>query len=544
MRRFFSKALSILCSAAITFSMSGGIFASSDWEHIGYMGDLNRDREITMADLVIMSKHLHGTQPLSNENSYHVRNSFIGIHGADGFQAGEYFVTADINQDGQVDVFDMIELRKAILNESALYVWEWESEQNLPEGNLENYGEFIGAPVQDVNKFLPSQGEAKLLIIYADFEDCKYDYYPSCELIEKIAFGSEDTSSRMYPFESASAFYSRSSKGAMHLSGNAYPYTAKESVKNYYKVPGQKKLLTEALAELDVKVDYHDYDGNNDGYIDTVLLVVPKEAGDETWWPAAVQFSNDTYKYDGLQIGHMITGNCQIQSERDYRDFTSTILHEMGHCMGLPDYYLYDAGDDHDGLHGTAGSEMMDDSGGDFSCVSKLQLGWYKQNQVIKYEPYEGYEDYYLYNAQSDMGNTLIIPCGEMDDRYHCECIMVEYTTKDGNNSSPPWYVPMGEGVRIYHADMTLYDNGWWVSYKYASGSEFTNDYKGRRFIRLVNDSEKDNILQTGDSVDLSTEGFGWYDENDEATIDPRIRITVGEMNGDYCTITVENKLI
>lgn len=37
----------------------------------------------------------------------------------------------------------------------------------------------------------------------------------------------------------------------------------------------------------------------------------------------------------------------------------------MGHCMGLPDYYLYnvDASDiDKEGLHGKAGIELMDDA--------------------------------------------------------------------------------------------------------------------------------------------------------------------------------------
>lgn len=542
MRVFLKKALSLLCSAALTVTASGAFSASADWEHIGYMGDLNRDKDVTLADLVIMSRHLHGVEPLSNANSYHVKKSFIGIHGADGFQAGEYFVTADINQDGQVDVFDMIQLRKNIISQDNPWIWQWESEQNLPGDPLEDYGEFIGAPVDDVEKYLPSHGEAKLLIIYADFEDCKYEYNPSPEDIERIAFGPEDESSNMYPFESATAFYARSSKGSMHLSGNAFPYTAKESVKNYHLVPGQKKLVTEALAELDAKVDFHDYDGDNDGFIDTVLLIVPKEAGDETWWPAAVPFSNDAYKYDGLQIGHMITGNCQINSATDYRDFTNTILHEMGHCMGLPDYYLYDVEGDHDGLHGTAGSEMMDDSGGDFSCVSKLQLGWYKKDQVMIFEPTEELNNYTLYNAQSERGNTLIIPCGELDDRYHCECIMLEYTTKDANNSSPPWYVQIGEGVRAYHADMTLHDNGWWVSYKYASGSEFTNNYNGRRFIRLINDYKGDNIFKPFDFLSYFTEGFAWYDENDEATKDVKMEIMVGNMDGESCTLTIQSK--
>ena len=120
--------------------------------------------------------------------------------------------------------------------------------------------------------------------------------------------------------------------------------------------------------------------------------------------------------------------------------------------------------------------------------------------------------------------------------------MMIEYTTKDGNNSAPPWYVQMGSGVRIYHADTTLYDNGWWVSYKYANSSEFAGDHEGRRFIRLINDAKKDNILKSGDVIDSNTPGFCWYDSSGRDTADTGLVVEIGEKTNDSYTITIRKK--
>ena len=535
------RILSILCSAIVAAAAVLPFTASADWEHIGYMGDVNNDGVLDTADLVTLSKHLHGIAPLTDKNSYFVDESYVGINGGDGFQAGEYFVTADIDQNGEIDVFDLIQLRKAIISNNWQWVWKWQSVTDVPTEPLENYGEYIGAPVNDVFKFMPSQGTGRMVIIYADFADTKFSYEPSMEEVEKIAFGEEDTSSPLYPWESASAFYKRSSKGAMELSGKAYRYTAKYPEAHYQKVRGQKELLTEACSALNTQINFKDFDGNKDGFIDTIAVIVPGTANRDTWWPASVQFNNDKYYYDGMDIGHMITGNCQIDGPDDYSNFTTTLLHETGHCMGLPDYYLYGISDDFDGMHGTAGSELMDDTGGDFSCVSKLQLGWYKTDQVQVYEPSSEPQSFTLYNAQSDKGNTVIIPCGELDGRYHGEFMMIEYTTKDANNSQPPWHVSIGNGIRVYHVDTTLYDNGFYLAYRYTGTLDFNDNYNGRRVIRIIDDVEKDNLYRTGDVIDGNILGFHWYDGKGRQTIDTGLVIEVGENNGDSYQITIKN---
>ncbi|MDE6785163.1 MAG: dockerin type I repeat-containing protein, partial [Ruminococcus sp.] len=56
-------------------------------------GDINKDGEVSAADLILLSKHLLNESPLS----------------------AEYLADADMNGDGRTDTFDLILLRKALI---------------------------------------------------------------------------------------------------------------------------------------------------------------------------------------------------------------------------------------------------------------------------------------------------------------------------------------------------------------------------------------------------------------------------------------------
>ena len=516
-------------------------YAARSWHQIGFMGDLNNNAALETDDVAIMAAHLLGRQPLTNENSYYIENSFIGIHGADGKQYGDYFVTADLDENGQIDAADLTLQKRSLLNNDFKIVWRWYEDQaphqtDPPEG-------FIGPPVAPVTKYLPSQGSAKLLILYVDFPDCHYTYEPGIQQIEEIAFGESDPDDPNYPFDCARGFYERASKGAMQLSGKAFRYTAQHRVSSYKEAAGRQALMAEACRALDAQYDFSEFDGDQDGYIDATLLSVPTEAGNENWWPCAGAYGHDDFRIDGKMFGHFITSNAQIDSITKYYNFNSKIIHEMGHCMGLPDYYLYvDANDDNQGMHGTAGFELMEDNSTDLSCVSKLQLGWYSPEQILTYLPEYGEQTFTLYNAQTNSGNTVIIPYSSQDSKYHGEYMMLEYATQTGNNSQPEWWVKTGSGVRVFHADTTLYDNGWGIVYKYCSGSEFTENNQGRRCIRIIDDRDTDNFYHPGQVIDGSISGFHWYDAQNRETVETGLKITVGTITNDSCTVTIRPK--
>lgn len=517
------------------------VHAARAWHPIGYMGDLDNNAQTEHADAEIMVSHLLAEKPLTDQNSYYVANSFIGIHGADGKQYGDYFVTADMDENGVIDARDLSLQKHWMLKNDPRIVWRWYDDQtpaqtDPPEG-------FIRPPVAPVTKYLPSQGDAKLLILYVDFPDIRYTYEPSLAQIEQIAFGESDPENPNYPFDSARGFYERASKGAMKLSGKAFRYTARQPAANYWDVAGRQALMAEVVRALDAQNDFSVFDGDGDGYIDTTLLSVPTEAGNENWWPCAGAYGHDELVIDGKKFGHFITSNAQIDSSTKYYNFNSKITHEMGHCLGLPDYYLYvGTNEDNQGMHGKAGFELMEDNSTDLSCVSKLQLGWYSPEQILTYSPEGGEQTFTLYNAQTNSGNTIIIPRKQESSNYHGEYMMLEYTTQTGNNSQPEWWVHIGSGVRVLHADTTLLDNGWGIVYKYANGSEFTEDYKGRRFIRIIDDRDTDNFYHAGQVIDGSISGFHWYDAQNRETVETGLEITVGKISGDSVTVTIRPK--
>ena len=538
--------------------------AMADWQQIGVMGDLNNDGQTNVADLVLITQHINSQIKLTKENMYHVNNAYIGINGRDGFQAGQYFCTADVNEDGVVDVFDLIIMRKYVVDAWAEPVWQWFNDETPQETTVateivtttttadsENVtttttttvtvtpsdDSLITPPINDLTKNVPSQGEGDIVIFYVDFPDCKYKYDPSVEQIEQAAFGAENMSVGSYPFDSISAFYNRSSNGISQLKGKAFRYTAKENITSYDN--DKQKLLKECYKAFEDSVDFTQFDGDRNGVIDATIITVPEESDDDAWWACAGPSGLDGFKVDGMEVGHLITGDCEISSASNWRNFVSSYCHEIGHSMGLPDYYRYNAGDDFEGLHGLAGIELMDDALSDFGAVSKLHLGWYRNNQINVYD-YSGSQTYTLSGSQTDNPNCLIIPCGELDSSYHSEYFVVEYNTNDRNNAfMRDVYYNGGSGIRVYHVSAETYDNGYWTSFRYESGGSFDN---GRRFIRITNDvAEYDNYYHTGDVIDSSVSGFCWYDDNQSETVDPKVKITVGELTENGYSITVEN---
>ena len=560
-----------LSSAAVTFAAAAAslsLSAGAAWERIAPLGDLNSDNKVNVADMVVLSRHLHGTEELGERGVFRTlaeKQYAIEQNDHTTKDAVINFSTiqrADVNQDGVVDVLDLIRMRKCLISaEKYEYIAEWHPDiitttttttATTTSTTTTTIApppkkDFISAPVYDMYGTLPSQGESRLLIFYVDFPDCKFSYEPTMERVEEIAFGPENRESDMYPFESFSAFYARSSKGDMRLSGNAYRYTCKKNISSYEGDVYKSDFTTEVIKNMNDIVDYSRFDADNDGVVDAILFCVPGSSDEDEWWPCAGGYYGDYWlRLDGKTFGHVITGNADITSDSDYIDFTTTYLHEMGHCMGLPDYYLYER-DDFEGLNGSAGYDLMDEAYSDFTAISKLMLGWYREDQIMVYDSSKGEQSFTLTNAQTNEGNCLIIPRGQLDPEYKSEYFILEYSTLEGNNSkvkSHFWWRPTGSGVRLLHIEATEMDDGWRKYFMYESGNhEYTNHDDGKRFIRLVNDgADKDNFLRNGSVVDSSVSGFMWYNDNGVLAVDPQLTIKVSRgARGEY-TVTVAPK--
>ncbi|MGN0622026.1 MAG: dockerin type I domain-containing protein [Porcipelethomonas sp.] len=562
----FGKWKAAVSAVFISAAMAAGMITAQTGSaelFKSYLGDVNTDTIINSEDVVKLSRSLLGTETIEGEIACSL---------------------ADLNRDDMVNTYDLIILKRCVMGvrecteftagdpdptEPTEAPTEVPTEEpttepvvtttvpvettvtttTVPVTETTEQADFINAPIAEIDSSLPSQGEANLVIFYVDFPDCTYGSAEmTAEQVQSIAFGEENTSDKNYPFESMSAFFDRSSKGSMQLDGKVFRYTTKENRASYDT--DKVKLAEECYEAFREQDDFGKYDGDNDGYIDATLFTVPEAAGDDNWWPCAGAFGDPDYTVDGVKVGHIITGNAQIVSLTDYSNFNSSYLHEMGHCMGLPDYYLYSS-QDFDSMHGPSGYELMDaDAFSDFGAFSKLMLGWYRENQISVYDKSQGSLSFELSNAQSDDGNCVIIPMSDLNGRYASgEYFVIEYATGTGNNdvtSNRRWQ-ETSEGIRIYHVKPDIYDNGWWKYFKYSNGSEFTDsdgdgqsDDDGIRLIRLVNEGEENGAFTSGAVINSSTPGFGWYDENEAEAVDPGVTIKVGELKDGKYTITIE----
>ena len=488
----------------------------SENENGYYLGDIDGNGRVEINDAVLLQKWV-----LSAPGTY-----------LPNWKAG------DLCADDILDVFDLCMLKHKIVSGEEP---EWIPGEAVPVEDPQDPGNFITANMAKHGASLPTQGDAKLVVFYVDFPDCKYDYAPSTEELDQISFGAANESNPCYPFESFSAFYGRASKGSMNFDGKVFRYTTKENQAAYDE--NKVKIAEECYEAFKDQVDFSQFDGNGDGRIDATLFTVPNKAGDTNWWPCAGAFGDPNYRVDGVGVGHIITGNAQVRSTSDYVDYISSYCHELGHCTGLPDYYLFTNPNDSEGMHGTAGIELMDtDAGSDFGAFSKLMEGWYREKQMQVYDASQGTQTFTLSNAQTGEGNCIIIPNGKLADDYFSEYFIIEYASKDGNNSgvgkNTAWWVRPGDGVRIYHIDATT-EYGWNNYFRYASGSEFTNKDTGRRLIRIIDDTDTDNFYHTGDVINRNISGFHWYDANGQQTVDTGLTVTIGEFKDDKYTITI-----
>ena len=513
-----------------------------EWKNIGCMGDLDGDRELTQKDLALLSDHLLGKNELTLKNAYKVGDSFIGINGADGFQPGEYLITADINQDGAIDTYDLALMRQEINDNSPLMVWKWQYTQRESPG-IKPPENFIYPSVYELYGSMPSQNSGRLLIFYVDFPDCKYTYEPTEAELDKIAFGEKDMMNSNYPFESIRAFMKRSSENVMDLSGRSYRYRTIHEKSFYEGDKWHVALIDEIIEGFRNKIDFSSFDGDNDKSVDSILISVPNAAGDDDWWPKAGVYGGKKDMIDDeMYLDHIIVGNSEVKSATDHSDFVSSYCHELGHCMGLPDYYTYTKNElgDYQGMHGSAGFELMDDANCDFGALSKLMLGWYNTWSVYVWDPRDADYEIPLFNAQADRGNCIIIPGKDFDDEnYRSEFFIIEYTTLKGNNTAlkKQWWRRTGEGIRIYHVSAELNDNYRYRSWKYVSGNDAATDYdKGRRFIRLVGEGDDmtDNLFHDGDVIDSSTPGFAWYGPDGKEDQPVGVKINVMADEGSY----------
>ena len=227
-------------------------------------------------------------------------------------------------------------------------------------------------------------GAGRVLALRVSFPDYSFADDDTLEALDALINGGGASA---FPYESLHAYYQRASYGALDISGTAVDYQAKHE-RSYYQ-HDINLLFVEALDALDETLDLSQFDGNGDGYIDCVYLhfAGPDAGWGSTWWSqewtVPQQAPPEVYErsWDGKRLWNacLLADNCAADMA------ASTLIHETGHVLGLPDLYSYRRSTI--GLSGRSGCltfDLMDNNAGDTNAFFKWMLGWVDEGKVVR----------------------------------------------------------------------------------------------------------------------------------------------------------------
>lgn len=445
-------------------------------------GDLDGDMMLTHADASLLCAYLTGT--------------------ADAEGAWE---NADLDGNGAVNAVDLTLLKRRILTKP-----------------------LITPAVEQVFHCLPSTGNVRIPVFTVSFPDAALTQLGDdpAKTAAEYAFGAADPDSYAYPMESITAFYDRASYGRLHITGDAFHYSAKQSYTYYMEKP--TLLVDELLAAYDGEIDFREYDSDGDSMLDGIIIILPDET---EHWPYTIR-NIGRYKPDGLNVGKYCIGALRSYTRAG---FNSTWVHELGHAMGLPDYYKYQHEEEESmyGMNGSAGWELMDDGAGDYSAFSKLLLGWLREDEV---QIYQGGTQTFSLTSMQQSPACIVIPRGDLNG-FTGEYFVIEYNTAEADYTAgflrgERFTIFQRGGIRILHCLPEIAVRNGFAEFKWNNyGTEYDKSNQKQRVLRLCSEAEQTGYLREGDTVSGSTlSGFHWYDADGYETVDAGITVQIGSL--------------
>jgi M6 family metalloprotease-like protein len=210
-------------------------------------------------------------------------------------------------------------------------------------------------------------GTVKALIIYFKFRDDYFDLYPYTNDWDEDQLHNDalptwaydvlsPTVQSLYTNPSLSGYFHNMSFGNFELIGDEYPnndtpYVSENDVSWYYspRCQGSRHLsyaVYEALTQLDNQIDYNDYDSDQDGYVDLIIMWFRFHNSGCT---SSGAFSgigdlrannpNGYFVPGVIEIttgeGTKIRGSSGVVIEATSSRYVNIIAHEIGHLMGL-----------------------------------------------------------------------------------------------------------------------------------------------------------------------------------------------------------------
>lgn len=384
-----------------------------------------------------------------------------------------------------------------------------------------------GADVFSLRSVVPSTwksgmatvGAGHVLALRVSFPDYSFADDDTLEALDALINGGGTSA---FPYESLHAYYERASYGALDISGTAVDYQAKHE-RSYYQ-HDINSLFVEVLDALDESLDLSQFDGNGDGYIDCVYLhfAGPDAGWGSTWWSqewtVPQQASPEVYErsWDGKRLWNacLLADNCAADMA------ASTLIHETGHVLGLPDLYSYRRSTiGSSGRSGCLTFDLMDNNAGDTNAFFKWMLGWVDEGKVVRVVAnadgvdvlrdgaLEHYDEHSIDQVLSAFTSSDLAECGgfiavsDSEDLLDPEkglfssYYLLQYDRYAGNQSvvykRGGQDVPLPSGFRLFRVQAALSQEGDDYLYKNTTGTP------GNQLIELV-DPDMDEAHASG----------------------------------------------
>ncbi len=385
----------------------------------------------------------------------------------------------------------------------------------------------------------PLQGSPKLLVVPVWFTDSG-DYIPSSkkakvrEDIQKAYFGSDSDTG----WKSVSGYYSQLSEGKLKLDGVVTDWynCGMSSTEFYSETAGADNtcdLVTKAVSWYQSTYgvsSMSSFDSDHNGYLDGVMLIygspdaeAMSSAGGNMWaycfwlqqpngdinnpipnvffW-ASYDFmysAGDGYEWEGPSYGSGDTNHCNID--------THTYIHEMGHVLGLEDYYDYSYQ-----CNPAGGFSMQDCNVGSHDPYSAMAYGWVDpiiptETCKLELKPFQ------------DSGHDLVLLSNHtVVNSPFDEYLLVEFYSPTGLNAFDvankyKTYYPQGPdkyGIRLWHVDARL---TYEISEDIYSKQLVTEPKAGRAYTHAFSNTYySKNNPSSNDYASLLGEEYSDYD--------------------------------
>lgn len=252
-------------------------------------------------------------------------------------------------------------------------------------------------------------------------------------------------------------YYWENSMGTFHATFDVYgPYTYNGTCAANADENDAAKMLWAAIKEYDSKVDWSQYDNDNDGTVDMVFMYYAgwneAEGEDDTIWPHKYNFS-----YAGVSTTTLDKKSFDVYACTSELKGTSssnggmcgigTCAHEFSHTQGLPDFYDVNYDNYGDGEAGATYSYDIMCAGGYnnggrtppyFTAEERIMMGW-----MAGYETLPSDREISIPSVNTNFAYKMATSNTSGDGEYFVfEC-----------RSGQGWDAYVEPGLVVYHAD-------------------------------------------------------------------------------------------